>query len=168
MTFGAGRGGRRSAVAAVLVVLLVLGQYAVRPLLPGRVSVGFLLVAVLFLSARVRPGGAALIGLLFGLAVDATASTPFGATALLWLLEAFLAASMRAVFFSEQVLLPGLVAFAASWLGEVVSAMLRPEGLTGAGAGALLWWAPLSALATAVLAVAVHLVARDVARPRSP
>ncbi|MBU6364621.1 MAG: rod shape-determining protein MreD [Gemmatimonadetes bacterium] len=153
-------------MASVMVLLLVLGQYAVRPLLPDRPQVGFLLVAVLFVAVRVRPGVAALVGFLFGVTADATAATPFGATALLWLLEAFVAASMRALLFSEQVLLPGLVAFGASWLGDLVAALGRPEGTAALAPGDLLLWAPLTALATGLLAVAVHLVARDAGRTR--
>lgn len=166
MTTGIGRAGPRSAVASVLVLVLVLGQYAVRPLLPERLPVAFLLVAVLFVAVRVRPGVAALVGFVAGLAVDAAAATPFGATALLWLVEAFVAASMRALLFSEQLLLPGLVAFAASWLGAVVAALGRPAGTAALAPGALFVWAPLTALATGLLAVAVHMAARDAGRPR--
>lgn len=166
MSSGIRRDGHRPAVAFLLVALLVLGQYAVRPLLPERPQVGFLLVAVLFVAVRVRPGVAALAGFLFGLAADATAATPFGATALLWLLEAYIAASMRALLFSEQVVLPGLVAFGASWLGDLVAALGRPEGSAALAPEGLLLWAPLTALATGLLAVAVHLVARDAGRSR--
>ena len=50
----------------VFVVLVAL-HYSIRPLLGTRISVDFLVIAVLLTAVHVRPGVAALIGFAAGL-----------------------------------------------------------------------------------------------------
>ncbi len=164
LSSGGGRAGR-PVVTALVVAALVAGHYAVRPFLPPRVSVGFLLVGVLFLAVRVRPGGAAVAGLVAGLAADASGALPLGTTSLVWIALAFLAARTRAVLFGEQAVVAGVAAFGASWVGDLLLALARPSGTSALSAASLLVWSPLGALLTAGLAIGVHLLARDASRP---
>ena len=167
MTRLSGGGSRpgRPFVLALVVAALVVGHYAVRPFLSPRMSVGFLLVGVLFLAVRVRPGVAAVAGLVAGLAADASGALPLGTTSLVWITLAFLAARMRAVLFGEQAGVAGVVAFGASWVGDLLLALARPSGTSGLSAASLFVWSPIGALLTAGLAIGVHLLARDAARP---
>lgn len=167
MTGLSGGGGRgpRPVVAALVVAALVVGHYTVRPFLPPRVPVGFLLVGVLFLAVRVRPGAAAVAGLIAGLAADTSGALPLGTTSLVWITLAFLAARMRAVLFGEQAMVAGAVAFGASWIGDLVLALARPSGTSALSAMSLLLWSPIGALLTAGLAVGAHLLARAPSRP---
>jgi rod shape-determining protein MreD len=164
LSSGGGRAGR-PVVTALVVAALVAGHYAVRPFLPPRVSVGFLLVGVLFLAVRVRPGGAAVAGLVAGLAADASGALPLGTTSLVWIALAFLAARTRAVLFGEQAVVAGVAAFGASWVGDLLLALARPSGTSALSAASLGVWSQLGALLTAGLAIGVHLLARDASRP---
>ena len=88
--------------------LLLAAHFAVRPLLSTRANVDFLLIAVLFSAVRVRPGVGALIGLVSGLAVDALAPSAFGSATLAFVLVAFAASWVKAVFFADHVALTGV------------------------------------------------------------
>jgi hypothetical protein len=67
--------------AGVCLLLIVL-HYTVRPLIGSRISLDFMVVAVLLLAVRVRPGIAALIGFAAGLIADSMVPLSFGAGAL--------------------------------------------------------------------------------------
>jgi rod shape-determining protein MreD len=133
--------------------LLLIAHFAVRPLITGPAHVDFVMIAILFSAARLRPGLAAVTGFLTGLAVDAMAPGSFGAVALVLTLVAFGASWLKAAFFADQVALTGLFVFGGKWLFDVALALLvgAPSGaLMGAS---LLLWSPLSAALTACAAV---------------
>ena len=147
--------------------LLVGAQFGVRPLIAGRGTVDFAVIAVLFAAVRMRPGLAAIVGFLTGLALDALSPGGFGASALVLTVVAFGASWLKAVFFADHVALTGLFVFGAKWLFDVVMALL-----TGIGAGtslfaALLLWSPMSAALTAMVAVLLLVVFRPLYRPQS-
>ena len=147
--------------------LLIGAQFGVRPLIAGRASVDFAVIAVLFAAVRIRPGLAAIVGFLTGLALDALSPEGFGASALVLTVVAFGASWLKAVFFADHVALTGLFVFGAKWLFDVVMALL-----TGIGAGtslfaALLIWSPLSAALTAAVAVLLLVLIRPLYRPQS-
>ena len=147
--------------------LLLTAHFAVRPLFSGRANVDFLVIAVLFSAVRMRPGFAAVTGLLAGLAVDALAPGSFGASALVLTLVAFGASWLKAVFFADHIGLTGLFVFAGKWLFDIALTLL-----TGSASGAslvvtLLLWSPLSAALTALLAVLLLTVFRPLYRPNS-
>jgi rod shape-determining protein MreD len=147
--------------------LLVTAQFGVRPLLGGRASVDFAVIAVLFSAVRMRPGLAALTGFVTGIALDALSPGSFGASALVLTLVAYGASWLKAVFFADHVALTGLFVFGAKWLFDVAMTLL-----TGVGSGAsllvtLLLWSPLSAAATALVAVLLLLLFRPLYRPQS-
>lgn len=147
--------------------LLFLAHFAVRPLIPGRATVDFAVIAVLFSAVRMRPGLGALTGFLTGLALDALAPGGFGAHALVLTVVAFGASWLKAVFFADHVALTGLFVFGAKWLFDIAMTVL-----TGSASGAsivvsLLLWAPLSAALTAMLAVLLLVLFRPLYRPQT-
>lgn len=147
--------------------LLIAAHFGVRPLIGGRASVDFAVIAVLFSAVRMRPGLAALMGFLTGLALDALSPGSFGASAIVLTLVAFGASWLKAVFFADHVVLTGLFVFGAKWLFDVAMTLL-----TGVGTGAsllvsLLLWAPLSAALTALVAVLLLVLFRPLYRPQS-
>lgn len=148
-------------------LLLVAAHFSVRPLLAGRASIDFAVVAVLFSSVRMRPGLAALTGFLTGLALDAMAPGSFGASALVLSLIAFGASWLKAVFFADHIALTGLFVFGAKWLFDIAITLL-----TGVGTGVslfvtLLLWSPLSAALTALVAVLLLVLFRPLYRPQA-
>ncbi len=147
--------------------LLLTAHFAVRPLVGGRATVDFVVIAILFSAVRLRPGLAALTGFLTGLAVDALAPGSFGASALALTLVAFGASWLKAVFFADHVALTGLFVFAGKWLVDLVMTLL-----TGVASGAslvvtLVLWSPLSAALTALVAVLLLTVFRPLYRPHT-
>jgi len=146
-------------------VLLMLAQFGVRPLFPGRVAVDFALIAVLFAAVRLRPGVAALTGFLVGLAVDALAPDSFGASTLALTLIAFGASWLKAVFFADHVGLTGLFVFVGKWVFDIATTLLMGAALGTSLAVSLLVWAPLSAALTAVVAVLLLVLFRPLYRP---
>ncbi len=73
----------------IAFLVLVLLQYTVRPMLGWQYGPDFLLVALLVVAVRVRPGTAAAIGLLVGLVSDSIGTGPFGAASLAMAVVAF-------------------------------------------------------------------------------
>jgi len=147
--------------------LLMLAQFAVRPLIAGRATVDFAVIAVLFSAVRMRPGLAALTGCLTGFALDALAPGSFGASTIVLTLVAFGASWLKAVFFADHVALTGLFVFGAKWLFDIALTLL-----TGVGSGVsvlvtLLVWSPLSAALTALVAVLLLIVFRPLYRPQA-
>lgn len=146
--------------------LLIVAQFGVRPLIEGRATVDFSVIAVLFAAVRMRPGFAALTGFLTGLALDAFAPGSFGASAIVLTLVAFGASWLKAVFFADHVALTALFVFGAKWLFDVALVLL-----TGVGAGAsllvtLLVWSPLSAGLTALVTILLLVLFRPLYRPQ--
>jgi rod shape-determining protein MreD len=146
-------------------VLLLLAQFAVRPLISTRASVDFLVIAVLFASVRMRPGLAALVGFAAGIAVDALVPSAFGAAAISFTAVAFVASRVKAVFFADHVALTALFVF----VGKLIFDALN-TAFSGAARGSdlvvqLLLWTPLSAALTALVAVVLLTVFRPLFRP---
>ena len=69
----------RTLVVTLLVLVLVALQYTLRPMLDWRANVDFLVIAVLVVAVRVRPGTAAVVGFAIGLVADALTPEAFGA-----------------------------------------------------------------------------------------
>ncbi|WP_396207565.1 rod shape-determining protein MreD [Gemmatimonas sp.] len=147
--------------------VLVGAQFGVRPLIAGRATVDFAVIAVLFSAVRLRPGVAAVVGFLTGLALDALSPGGFGASALVLTVLAFSASWLKAVFFADHVALTGLFVFSAKWLFDVAMALLTGVGSGASMLVALLVWSPLSAALTAVVGVLLLVVFRPLYRPHS-
>lgn len=147
---------------AVVLALLVLAQYALRPRLGDpRFAPDFLLIGVLFLALRTRPAVGAIAGFIVGLLTDAVASTAFGAAALATTLVGFLAGYVRNLFVADNLLVNALFVFVASWVRDIIQVVASNQ-LSGT---ALLYQlfvpSPMAALATAVAASVVQLLFRS-------
>ncbi len=59
---------RRCYASSIAFLILVLLHFSLRPLLGWRAEIDFLLIAVLLAAVRVRPGAAAIMGFVVGLA----------------------------------------------------------------------------------------------------
>ena len=145
--------------------LLVAAHFAVRPLFDTRANVDFLMIGVLFSTVRMRPGLAAIVGLMAGLAVDAMAPSALGAAVVAFVLVAFVASWVKAVFFADHVALTGLFVFLGKVAFDALYAVLS-GGVRGyALVVQLLLWTPLSAALTAAVAIVLLTAFRPLYRP---
>ena len=138
---------------AIAFVILVLLHFTVRPLLAWRAELDFLVIALLLMAVRVRPGTAALVGFLMGLAADSVTPVAFGAAALGMTVVGYGASWLKAVFFADNLALNGFFFFLGKWVFDLIRMVAERQH---AGVELLmqaLLWAPLSAAATAVVGV---------------
>lgn len=149
---------------AFVVLVLVLLHYTVRPLLNWHAAIDFMVIALLLVAVRVRPGTAALVGFALGLVADAQSLRAFGASALAMSLIGYGAAWLKAVFFADNIVLNAGFFFAGKLLYDFV--YLLSERRLGGGDLALefLIWSPLRALLTAAVGLVVLAILRPVLR----
>ena len=146
------------------LTLLVAAHFAIRPLISARVNVDFLLIAILFAAVRLRPGYAAIVGLLAGVALDALAPQAFGAAAIAYVVVAFTASRVKAVFFADHVALTGLFVFLGKLAFDAIYALVS-GGVHGVELVVqLLLWSPLSAAVTALVAIVLLTALRPLYR----
>lgn len=156
-----------SAQAIIGFLLLLLAHYSVRPLIGGRAQVDFLAIAVLFSAVRLRPGAAALLGFVIGLAVDSLQPDSFGAATLAFTLVGYAASWLKAVFFADHVALTGLFVFAGKWVYDGVYNVAGPR-IGGVDLVLQMFlWTPLAAALTALVAVLLLTVFRPLYRPHT-
>lgn len=142
-------------------LLLFALHFYVRPrAFDGRAAPDFLLCALLLIAVRARPGLAAVAGFLVGLASDVLTPAAFGAGALAHTIVAYIAAWGREVFFPDNlVVIAGLFA-GGVWLRNAI--VLVASGTPSSQlTSALVVWAPLQALTTAVAGLVLLLMFRD-------
>lgn len=153
---------RRDSSQLVLgFALLAALHFYVRPRLwDSRAAPDFLLLALMLVAIRARPGIAALTGFVIGLVNDVLTPASFGAGALAHTVVGYLAAWGRAVFFPDNLLVnAGLFAGGVMLRNTLVLlASGTPAGQLSAG---LLVWAPLQALTTAVAGIVILLLFRN-------
>ena len=152
---------------AVLAVLIAL-HFTLRPFLDWRAGVDFLVIGILIIAVRVRPGAAALVGLALGLLTDAMAPEAFGAGALAMTLVGFGASRLKAAFFADDVLLNAIFIFVGKAVFDLI--YLLAGGRIGGLAlvAQLLVWTPLAALVTATVGLAVTAMVRPALEQRRP
>ena len=156
----------RAIVLTLMLVLLVTLHFTLRPLLDWRAGVDFLVIGVLVIAVRVRPGMAAVVGLLLGAAIDAMSPEALGAGALAMTLMAFGASRLKTAFFADDLGLNAVFVFLGKVFYDVVSTLAegRLSGMT------LVWqlvaWTPLSALVTAAVGLVVLAAVRPAAAER--
>ena len=146
--------------AALIFVALVAMHYFVRPLMGWRVSMDFLVIAMLLVAVRVRPGVAAVVGFVLGLIGDSLAPESFGAGPLAMCLVGFSASWLKAVFFSDNVFLHAIFFFAGKWAFDVIFVVAARRGGMYEMATQVVLWSPLAAALTAVTGVIVLLLFR--------
>ena len=136
-------------VCAILIVL----HYTLRPLLAWRAGIDFLIVALLLGAVRMRPGSAAVYGLLLGLVSDSLVPSAFGAAALGMSIVGFGASWLKAVFFADNLALNGFFLFLAKWTFDLIF-LIAGRRIAGAELAMQIFvWSPLSAAVTAVAGV---------------
>jgi len=153
---------------ALVFVLLVALHYTLRPVLAWRASIDFLVIALLLVAVRTRPGSAAIAGFALGILADSLTPEAFGAGALAMTAVGFGASWLKAAFFADNIALNGIFIFAGKWAFDAIF-LLAEHRLQGTDLLVqLLLWSPLAAAATAVAGLVVLLTVRPVlGAPRS-
>ena len=150
----------------ICCAILVMLNYTLRPLLGWRAPIDFMLIAALFGAVRMRPGWAAVYGLLLGLVADALAANGFGAAALGMIIVAYGASWLKAVFFADNLALNALFLFVGKWVFDLI-VVLVGHRLSGSDlAMQILVWSPLSAAVTALAGALVLAMLRPLMEPR--
>lgn len=149
----------------VAVAVLVVLQYTLRPFLGWRASPDFLVIALLLLAIRVRPGTAAVLGLVTGLIADSLSLHAFGAAALAMSLVGFSASWLKAVFFADDLMLNALFFFAGKWAFDVIFLLAEHRLDPGELVVEVLVWSPLKGVVTALFGLLTLLILRPLLRP---
>jgi rod shape-determining protein MreD len=148
----------------LVVALLVAAHFAIRPLLGTRVQIDFLVIALVLFSITVRPGVAALSGMVLGLLADGAQSSGFGTTMLSLAVVGYVVSWLKAAFFAENSLLNFVVIFFSAWAVALVRALLLGTGsLDTSFVITTLVWLPLSAAVTAIVGAVLLGVLRPMA-----
>jgi rod shape-determining protein MreD len=141
--------------------MLLLLEFYLRPsLVEGRWVPDFLVLALLLLCLRSRPGVAAIYGLLVGVVIDVLTPARFGANMLAHVLVAWTAAWGRAVFFPDNVVVNAGVFFVGTWVRNMLVLVLSGTTLSQLGMEAV-FWSPLQGASTAAVGVVIVLLFRD-------
>jgi rod shape-determining protein MreD len=146
----------------VCCLILIVLHYTVRPLLGWRAPIDFMLIAVVFGAVRMRPGVAAMYGLLLGLVADSLAVSGFGAAALGMSIVAFGASWLKAVFFADNIALNAFFLFVGKWIFDVIVMLAAHHASGGELAMQLLVWSPLAAAVTAIAGAIVLTMLRPI------
>jgi rod shape-determining protein MreD len=141
--------------------LLAALHFYVRPRLwDSRAAPDFLVLALMLVAIRARPGVAAVVGFVVGMISDVLTPAGFGAGALAHTVVGYLAALGRSVFFPDNLLVnAGL--FAAGVMLRNTLMLLASGTPAGQLSSSLLVWAPLQAITTAVAGVVILLLFRN-------
>jgi rod shape-determining protein MreD len=156
------------AVRTVLVcAILIVLHYTLRPLLAWRASVDFLIVALLLGSVRLRPGYAAIYGLLLGLTADSLGVDRFGVAAIGMSAVGFAGSWLKAVFFADNLALNAFFLFLGKWVFDLIF-LLVGRGLHGSELAMQIFvWSPLSAAVTAAAGVLALSILRPLMEVRT-
>ena len=145
---------------ALVIVILIAAHFYVRPWLGTRVAPDLLMLAMMLVAIRSRPGVAAVAGFLFGLMADVLSPARFGAGALSGTIVGYLAAYGRAVFFPDNLLVNAGLFAGGVWLRTLIILLASGAG-AGELASTLFWWAPVQAIVTAAVGVVAVIFFRD-------
>lgn len=148
----------------IAFVILVLLHYTLRPFLGWRAGPDFLIIALLLVAIRVRPGTAAVVGLLMGLAADSLEPHAFGAGALGMTIVGFAASWLKAVFFADDVALNALFFFCGKWAFDTIFLLAEHQTTGGDLVLSLLVWSPLKGIVTAIFGLLTLLILRPILR----
>jgi len=145
----------------LIIIALVAAHFYLRPWLgDSRASPDFLLLALLLVAIRSRPGVAAVVGFVVGIMADSLTPARFGAGALSHTVVGYLAAWGRAVFFPDNLLVNAGLFAGGTWVRTLI--LLGASGVSGSElVGTMVVWAPIQAVTTAIVGVVVVIVFRD-------
>jgi rod shape-determining protein MreD len=141
--------------------LLAALHFYVRPRLwDSRAAPDFLLLALMLVAIRARPGIAALAGFIVGVVSDVLTPASFGAGALAHTVVGYLASWGRQVFFPDNLLVNAGLFAGGVMLRNALMLVTSgtPAGQLSAG---LLVWSPLQAITTAVAGTVILLLFRN-------
>ncbi|MFN0179697.1 MAG: rod shape-determining protein MreD [Gemmatimonadales bacterium] len=154
------RQGRRWRVGVVIAGLVTLHFY-LRPWFgEGGAAPDLLLLAMLLVAIRTRPGTAAIIGFVVGLVTDILTPARFGAGALAHTVVGYLAAWGRGLFFPDNLLVNAGVFAGGVWLRTLL-VLLASQATFAELTRVALIWSPIQAVVTAIVGVIVVVVFRD-------
>ena len=139
----------------LILLLLVVMQFALRPWLGDRPAPDFLLLALLVYAIRTTPGRAAMAGFAVGLVADSLTPVTFGSGALAHTVVGYLAAWGKAVFFAENLFVNGCLLFAGTWFRNLALALASGQLKGGMLGWELLVWSPLQSLTTSLVGMLV-------------
>jgi rod shape-determining protein MreD len=145
---------------AFVIALLVAGHFYVRPWFGARVAPDLLLLAMMLVAIRSKPGVAAVVGFVVGLTSDVLTPARFGAGALAHTIVGYLAAWGRAVFFPDNLIVNAGLFAAGVWARNLI-VLLASGAAPSELFGSLLIWAPIQALATALVGVVIVVAFRN-------
>jgi rod shape-determining protein MreD len=152
----------RVAWLVVVFLFLVVLQYTLRPVLAWRAPIDFLVIALLLVAVRARPGVAAVAGFALGLLSDSLTPESFGAGSLAMTVVGFGASWLKAAFFADNIALNGIFIFAGKWAFDAIY-LIAEHRLQGTDLFVqLLLWSPLAAASTAIAGLVVLLTVRPV------
>ena len=152
---------------AIVCIILIVLHYTLRPLLGWRASIDFLLIALVFGAVRMRPAGAAVYGLLLGLAADSLTHDAFGAGALAGTIVGFSASWLKAVFFADNLALNGFFLFVGKWVFDLVYVLMERRMHGTEMIMQIIVWSPLAAAVTALAGVVAVTVLRPILEVRT-
>jgi rod shape-determining protein MreD len=146
----------------ICCVILIMLDYTVRPLLGWRAPIDFMLIAALFGAVRMRPGVAAMYGLMLGLVSDSLAVSGFGAAALGMTIVAYAASWLKAVFFADNLALNAFFLFVGKWVFDIVVVLAAHRVAGTELAMQIFVWSPLAAALTAAAGAIVLTMLRPI------
>jgi rod shape-determining protein MreD len=152
---------RMAAAFAILVVL----HFTLRPVLGWKAAPDFLIIALLLVAIRMRPGIAAVAGFAIGLVVvDTLALHAFGAAALAMTMVAYVASRLKAVYFADDLSLTAFFFFLGKWAFDVLYLLADGRGASTDLLAQMFFWSPLSACVTALAGLATLVLLRPLLR----
>lgn len=154
------RRGRQWPVAVVIAGLVALHFYLLPWFGNSRAAPDLLLLAMLLVAIRSRPGVAAAVGFIVGLVTDVLTPARFGAGALAHTIVGYLAAWGRAVFFPDNLLVNAGLFAGGVWLRTLL-VLLASRVEIGELLRVAFIWSPVQAIVTAVAGVIVVVTFRD-------
>lgn len=145
-------------------VILVALHFTLRPIFFAgwRASPDFLLIALLLVAIRVRPGTAALIGFIMGIIVDTMTLHAFGASALAMSCVGFVASWMKAIFFADDLVLNAFFFFVGKWAFDILYLLATHESVAGELVKQALVWSPLAAAMTSLTGIITLIMLRPI------
>lgn len=138
----------------VFLLLLAL-HFSIRPLIGTRISIDFMVIAVLLAAVQVRPGLAAIIGFVTGLIADSLTPLSFGAGALAMSAVASAASWLKAAVFGDNLKAQAVFLAAGKLAFDIIYLVIEGRLAMSDLLVQLLLWSPLSALATGLAGVLV-------------
>jgi rod shape-determining protein MreD len=136
----------------LFIVVLVLLHLTLRLGFAMTLIPDLLVVAVLLGARRLGAPAAALFGLLLGVLADSLAMVAFGATAVAFIVAAYLGSKSRNFFEGDSHLFVMLYVFLGAWLIDAIRFFVGGARGRGELPMTLLTEAPLAALFTAIAA----------------